>query len=115
MGGALWWENYGASTPELQRLAIRILSQNASSSPIEQLWSVFSHVASKKRSRLLTTCTSDLVYVSANLRLLAQVASGDFEHESFIEMKPDSESDDDDSIPPDTSMADDIHDILSPI
>ena len=72
VGATLWWEDYGAQTPELQCLATRILSQGCSSSPMEQLWSVFSHIASKKRNRLRMQRTSDMVYVSANLRLLSE-------------------------------------------
>ena len=114
--GPLWWENYGADTLELQRLAIRILSQNASSFPIEQLWSVFTYVASKKRNPLLTTRSNDLVFVAANLRLLGQVASGSFENEQFIRLDHESDLDD---LPPspmhDLSLNNDIDDNVASI
>ena len=76
VGSALWWEDYGADTLELQRLAIRILSQEASSSLVECLWSSFGHIASKKRNCLGTTKANDLVFVTANLHLLNKVARG---------------------------------------
>ncbi|KAF8400142.1 hypothetical protein HHK36_013438 [Tetracentron sinense] len=41
---ANWWESYGDSAPELQRLAIRILSLTCSSSGCERNWSTFEHV-----------------------------------------------------------------------
>ena len=33
-----WWLNFGASVPELQSLAIKVLSQTASSSEAERNW-----------------------------------------------------------------------------
>ncbi|KAH7431480.1 hypothetical protein KP509_08G050500 [Ceratopteris richardii] len=77
VGGALWWEDYGASTPKLQALAIRILSQACSSSCLEQLWSVYAHVGSKKRNRLGVQKASDLVYVSCNFKMLSKVDKAD--------------------------------------
>ncbi len=75
IGAALWWEDYGSDGPELQRLAIRILSQACSTSCLEQLWSVYSHVASKKRNRLGVQRANDLVFVSSNLRMLCKSVS----------------------------------------
>lgn len=72
IGSALWWEDYGAETPKLQEFAVRILSQACSSSCLEQLWSVYSHIASKKRNRLGVQRANDLVFVSANLRMLCK-------------------------------------------
>lgn len=47
-----WWETYGTDAPNLQKLAIRILSQTCSASGCERNWSVFEHIRSKKRNRL---------------------------------------------------------------
>ncbi|KAH7297148.1 hypothetical protein KP509_26G055900 [Ceratopteris richardii] len=77
VGGALWWEDYGASTSKLQALAIRILSQACSSSCLDQLWSVYAHVGPKKRNRLGVQKASDLVYVSCNLKMLSKVDKAD--------------------------------------
>lgn len=41
-----WWACYGASSPDLQSFAIRILSLTCSASGCERNWSVFSHVSS---------------------------------------------------------------------
>lgn len=39
-----WWSNYGIVTPNLQKLAIKILSLTTSSSGCERNWSVFEGV-----------------------------------------------------------------------
>lgn len=64
-----WWKLFGADAPNLQKLAIRILSQTASSSGCERNWSVFERIHTKKRNRLEHQRLNDLVYVHYNLRL----------------------------------------------
>ncbi|XP_058769027.1 uncharacterized protein LOC131642877 [Vicia villosa] len=64
-----WWDTYGTEAPNLQKLAIRILSQTCSASGCERNWSVFEHFHSKKRNRLENQKLNDLVYVRYNLRL----------------------------------------------
>lgn len=44
-----WWETYGTEAPNLQKLAIQILSQTCSASGCERNWSVFEHIHSKKK------------------------------------------------------------------
>ncbi|XP_058761846.1 uncharacterized protein LOC131635252 [Vicia villosa] len=46
-----WWDTYGTEAPNLQKLAIRILSQTCSASGCERNWSVFEHIHSKNRNR----------------------------------------------------------------
>ncbi|XP_058729233.1 uncharacterized protein LOC131601436 [Vicia villosa] len=64
-----WWDTYGTEAPNLQKLAIWILSQTCSASGCERNWSVFEHIHSKKRNRLEHQKLNDLVYVCYNLRL----------------------------------------------
>ena len=64
-----WWTYYGAESPQLQRFAVRVLSQGSSSSPCERNWSSFNHIQSKKRNKLLSTRLENLVYVRSNLKL----------------------------------------------
>ncbi|XP_027098997.2 uncharacterized protein [Coffea arabica] len=64
-----WWKLYGCDAPNLQKLAIRILSQTVSSSGCERNWSVFERIHTKKRNRLEHQRLNDLVYVHYNLRL----------------------------------------------
>ncbi|XP_059638978.1 uncharacterized protein LOC132281276 [Cornus florida] len=67
-----WWANHGASTPMLQTLAFKLLSQPASSSCCERNWSTYSLIQSIKRNRLTTSRAEDLVFVHCNLRLLSR-------------------------------------------
>eukprot|EP00253_Pinus_taeda_P018293 PITA_18293 len=65
---AQWWEAFGGHVPELQRFAIRILSQTCSATGCERNWSVFERIHTKKRNRLDQKRLNDLVYVQYNLR-----------------------------------------------
>ncbi|XVE99243.1 hypothetical protein REPUB_Repub03eG0181000 [Reevesia pubescens] len=66
---AEWWIHYGSCAPELQRIAIRVLSQTTSSSNCEHNWSTFSLIHTKKRNRLKDKKLQKLVYVHYNMRL----------------------------------------------
>lgn len=65
-----WWDKYGNDVPRLQKLAIRILSQDCTAVACERNWSMFSLVHTKRRNRLSTAQLERLVFVQANLRLL---------------------------------------------
>lgn len=43
---------FGVCCPELQRLAIRVLSQTTSATNCERNWSTFSYIHTKTRNRL---------------------------------------------------------------
>jgi hypothetical protein len=79
-----WWQSFGASVPELQRLAVRVLSQTASSSEAERNWSLFSFTQSKKRYSLKTDTMEKLVYIHANTRLMDKITAVDYE-EAHVE------------------------------
>nr|XP_043633301.1 uncharacterized protein LOC122604472 [Erigeron canadensis] len=64
-----WWKLFGGEAPELQRFAVRILSQTSSSSGCERNWSVFERIHTKRKNRLEHQRLIDLVYVHYNLRL----------------------------------------------
>ncbi|CAM8881132.1 unnamed protein product [Rhodiola kirilowii] len=64
-----WWELYGCDAPNLQKLAIRILSQTCSSSGCELNWSVFEHIHSIKCNRLVHQKLNARAYVRYNFRL----------------------------------------------
>ena len=66
---AHWWESFGGQCPQLQKFAIRILSQTCSASGCERNWSVFERIHTKKRNRLEHKQLNDLVFVQYNLRL----------------------------------------------
>ena len=64
-----WWFAYGASAPELQKFAIRVLSLTCSATGCERNWSVFQQLHSKKRNRLAQSRLNDMVYVKFNRAL----------------------------------------------
>ncbi|MCO5553524.1 hypothetical protein L7F22_007046 [Adiantum nelumboides] len=57
-----WWEKIGGLNPALQCLALRVLSQEVSSSGVERLWSIMEDIHTKDRNRL--------EFVNANLQVL---------------------------------------------
>uniref|UniRef100_A0A0R0FZH2 BED-type domain-containing protein n=1 Tax=Glycine max TaxID=3847 RepID=A0A0R0FZH2_SOYBN len=64
-----WWRIFGSQTPNLQKLAIKILSLTCSASGCERNWSVFEQIHSKKRNRLEHKRLHDLVFVKYNQQL----------------------------------------------
>ncbi|MCO5572814.1 hypothetical protein L7F22_026573 [Adiantum nelumboides] len=68
-----WWEKFGGFNPTLQSLALRVLSQEVSSSGAERLWSIMGDIHTKDRNRLNTPQLDKLAYVNANLRVLEKV------------------------------------------
>ncbi|XP_077249529.1 uncharacterized protein LOC143889240 [Tasmannia lanceolata] len=69
MDPAEWWSLHGTKHPELQRIAVIVLSQTCSSSGCERNWSTFAHIHTKKRNRRAVKKMEKLVYVHYNLRL----------------------------------------------
>eukprot|EP00253_Pinus_taeda_P027515 PITA_27515 len=66
---AQWWEAFGSHCPQLQKFAIRILSQTCSATGCEHNWYVFERIHKKKRNHLEQKRLNDLVYVQYNLQL----------------------------------------------
>lgn len=66
---ASWWQQHGISCLELQRIAIRILSQTCSSIGCEHNWSAFDQVHIKRHNCLSRKRLNDQTYVHYNLRL----------------------------------------------
>ncbi|GMQ06918.1 hypothetical protein CsSME_00051331 [Camellia sinensis var. sinensis] len=67
-----WWVNHGASTPLLQGLKFKLLSQPASSSCCERNWSTYGHIHSIKRNRFASSRAEDLVFVHCNIWMLSR-------------------------------------------
>ncbi|KAM0877623.1 hypothetical protein ACQ4PT_035393 [Festuca glaucescens] len=67
-----WWTNHGSSIPLLQSLAIKLVSQPASSSCCERNWSTYSFIHSVSRNALTPERAQDLVFNHTNLRLLSR-------------------------------------------
>ena len=65
-----WWLLYGSSVPNLQKLAVRVLSQVVSSSSCERINSEADHIKSIKKSRMLTQTLQQHLAVHHNLKFL---------------------------------------------
>ncbi|KAL8156125.1 hypothetical protein AgCh_001281 [Apium graveolens] len=70
-----WWSTYGAETPQLSEIAIKILSQPISSSSAERVWSTYSYIHNIKRNRLNSVRADKLVYIHTNIRLISRFTS----------------------------------------
>ncbi|KAJ9680166.1 hypothetical protein PVL29_019454 [Vitis rotundifolia] len=66
---AEWWFMYGNQTPTLRNLAIKVLSQTASSSACERNWSTFALIHTKQRNRLAYSKLEQLVFCYYNMKL----------------------------------------------
>ncbi|KAL6509715.1 hypothetical protein OROGR_023025 [Orobanche gracilis] len=68
----MWWLIHGASVPNIQKIALKLLGQPCSSSCCERNWSTYSFIHSMRRNKILPTRAEDLVFVHNNLRLLSR-------------------------------------------
>lgn len=66
---AAWWQQHGICCLELQRIAVRILSQTCSSIGCEHNWSIFDQMYNLRSNHLSQNRSNDLMYVHYNLRL----------------------------------------------
>ncbi|KAJ0448765.1 putative HAT dimerization domain, ribonuclease H-like superfamily [Helianthus annuus] len=66
---AQWWNLFGKEVPDIQQLAMKVLSLTCSSSGCERNWSTFEQIHSKKRNRLEHKKLQDLVFVKYNKTL----------------------------------------------
>ena len=69
-----WWANHGQSIPMLQKLALQLLNQPASSSSCERNWSTCNFIHNIQRNKLAPERVEDLVFIHNNLRLLSRKA-----------------------------------------
>ncbi|GKV47791.1 hypothetical protein SLEP1_g54653 [Rubroshorea leprosula] len=61
-----WWDQFGTDALELQKFAIRVLSQCTSATGCERNWSAFDFIHSKKRNRLEHERLNALVFSLPN-------------------------------------------------
>ncbi|KAG6436987.1 hypothetical protein SASPL_101894 [Salvia splendens] len=66
---AAWWQQHGINCLELQRIAVRILSQSCSSFGCEHNWSVHDQMHRHRQNRLSQKRLNEAIYVHYNLRL----------------------------------------------
>jgi len=60
---------YGSCAPELQSIAVKVLSQTTSTSNCERNWSTFSYIHTKTRNRLKYQKLQKLVFTYYNMKL----------------------------------------------
>jgi len=66
------WKNW-SQTPELQNIAVKVLSQVTSAGSCERNWSTFDFIHSKKRNKLACATVKNIVKVHCNLRLVGDI------------------------------------------
>ncbi|KAL0214888.1 hypothetical protein P9112_007072 [Eukaryota sp. TZLM1-RC] len=59
----VWWQQFGYDAPELQKLALQVVSQFVSASAVERLWSLHDWIHSKRRNRLTEERVKKLIAV----------------------------------------------------
>jgi hypothetical protein len=69
-----WWMQNGVELPELQYVAVRVLSLACSNSAAERNWSLHGFLHSKSRNRLSFPLQAKLVNVHSNLKLREKLA-----------------------------------------
>jgi hypothetical protein len=79
--GWKFWAEWGAECPELQSVAIKVLSQISCASACERNWSTYDFIHNKKRNRLTPERANDLVEVFSNLRLVRKVNHVEYEEQ----------------------------------
>ena len=91
-----WWLEYGYELPELQYVALRVLSKRSSACSVERLWSLFGRVWSDERARLGAQKATDLVKAGSNLRLQSKLLTIDYETQMRSWLDPEDSDDEDD-------------------
>jgi hypothetical protein len=79
-----WGSSYGSETPELQSIAIKVLSQVIVALACERNWSTFEFIHSKKRNILTSDRAPDLVFVFSSLHLREKLFDPEYKEE-FVE------------------------------
>ncbi|KAI4322365.1 hypothetical protein L6164_022068 [Bauhinia variegata] len=69
MDPVAWWENFGFEVPQLQTLAIKVLSQVSSVTMCEEIWQDNGNLCQEPATGLGLERMEDLVYVQNNLKL----------------------------------------------
>ncbi|XP_050213239.1 uncharacterized protein LOC126664745 isoform X2 [Mercurialis annua] len=72
MDPVAWWENFGFETPNLQTLAIKVLSQVSSVAMCREIWQTNDSSCREAANNLGVQRVEELVFVRNNLRLHCQ-------------------------------------------
>lgn len=82
-----FFQLFCSSMPKLQKIAYKVLPLISSACSCERAWSIFGHVHSNRRNRLTHERTSDLVFISQNVRMLYATADA-ARSKKYIEYLP---------------------------
>ena len=88
-----WWELYGSEVPELQYVAMKVLSKRSSACSVERLWSFFGQVWNDSRASLGAKKARDLVLAGSNIRLKNQLLGMELESDMRSQADPDMSDD----------------------
>ncbi|KAK3274405.1 hypothetical protein CYMTET_17416 [Cymbomonas tetramitiformis] len=77
--GYKWWLAWGSMTPDLQRFAIRVLSQVACSSSCGRINNEADYIKSKKRNRMKHFTHEREIYVHHTLQVLDKLENVEYE------------------------------------
>jgi hypothetical protein len=88
-----WWELYGSEVPELQYVAMKVLSKRSSACSVERLWSFFGQVWNDSRASLGAKKARDLVLAGSNIRLKNQLLGMELESDMRSHADPDMSDD----------------------
>ncbi|KAM2916542.1 hypothetical protein FF1_045441 [Malus domestica] len=75
-----WWIMYGTDAPTVRKLAIKVLSQTASSSACERNWNTFALIHTKQRNKLAHNSLEKLVYCYYNMKLQIRDKEAEIDH-----------------------------------
>ena len=95
MAAAQWWLQYGGHLPELQKVAVRCLSQIAGAGASERGHKEMNFIKSKVRNRLTIENTEKLVYTRHNLMQLEKRRRQGFKQDLLEWYEWDMKDDDD--------------------
>ena len=87
-----WWQLYCNHLPELQSVAVRVLSQVGAASICERNWSVHGLIHSKERYSLNPNRAIQLVFIHQSIRLLENLNDPHWKDE-IVAVQSDSSSD----------------------
>lgn len=93
-----WWMLYGGGVPELQHVALKVLTKRGNASSAERNWSAYDFIWTKKRNALKPEKATALVRVHSNLVLLGKRKHVDFD-QAHNELAAGEEEEEEDSDP----------------
>ncbi|KAG9140255.1 hypothetical protein Leryth_014691 [Lithospermum erythrorhizon] len=82
---AAWWQQHGINCLELQKLAVRILSQTCSSFGCEHNWSAYDQIHNTMQNCAAQKQLNDILYVHYNLRLRERQIRGGYDDPIFLD------------------------------